>query len=195
MQCEKKILRRCGWVNLRNPLSIRYHDREWSVPCHDDRLLFEMLILECFQAGLSWECILNKREGFRAAFDGFDPFKVSQYGDRKCGELLQDGRIVRNRLKIRAAVTNSRVFLAIAEEYGSFDAYIWRFTAGRSVRESCGRNAASPLSEKVARDLKKRGMKFTGSTTVHAYLQAIGVICAHEETCAMYRRREVPEER
>lgn len=180
---ERKINKRCAWVNLENPLSVEYHDNEWGVPEHDDKKLFEMLLLECFQAGLSWECILNKREAFRRAFDGFDAEKISRYGERKCDELMSDAGIVRNRLKIKAAIANSRAFLQIQKEFGSFDAYVWSFTGGRSIPEPCNLRATSPLSDRMSEELKKRGMKFVGSTIVYAFLQAVGVIQPHTEDC------------
>ncbi len=177
------IVNRWSWVNMKNPLYIQYHDTEWSVPEHDDSKLFELLMLECFQAGLSWECVLNKREAFRKAFDGFDAEKISAYDEEKFQRLMADTGIVRNRLKIQASVTNSRVFLEIQKEYGSFDAYIWGFTEGKSVVESCDIRTTSPLSDMISKELKKRGMKFVGSTIIYSYLQAIGVISAHEEKC------------
>ena len=175
---------RCGWVHLKNPLYVRYHDREWGVPLHEDGRLFELLLLECFQAGLSWECILNKRENFRAAFDGFDPEKISRYGAPETARLLADAGIIRNRRKIAAAVTNSRVFLEIQREYGSFDAYIWHFTEGKTLRESYEIRTTSPLSDRVSADLRKRGMGFVGSTVIYSYLQAIGVLNGHSAACA-----------
>ena len=178
---------RCAWVNMKNPLSIRYHDTEWGVPEHTDKKLFEMLILECFQAGLSWECILNKRDGFRQAFDGFDAEKISRYDEEKCTRLLSDPNIVRNKLKIQACVTNSRVFLQIQKEYGSFDAYLWGFTEGNVIFESCDMRMTSPLSDQISKDLKKRGMKFVGSTVIYAYLQAVGILNAHTRECGLYR--------
>ena len=162
MDKEKDILHRCGWVDLKDPLMVRYHDTEWGVPQHDDRKLFELLMLECFQAGLTWKCVLDRREGFRRAFDGFD-------------------------LKVQAAVTNSRVFLDIQKEYGSFDAYLWGFTGGRAIRESCDLRSTSPLSDQVSGELKKRGMKFAGSTIIYAFLQAAGVLDPHAKECDLYQ--------
>ena len=187
MQEDLRTIHRCSWVNGKNPLSIQYHDTEWGVPQHSDQKLFEMLILECFQAGLSWECILNKREGFRRAFENFDVEKVSRYGEEKCAQLLADPHIIRNRLKIQACVTNSRVFMQIQKEYGSFDAYIWSFTGGRVLFESCNIRSTSPLSDRISMDLKERGMKFVGSTVVYAYLQAVGILNAHERECDLFR--------
>lgn len=144
--------RRCRWCNPQNPLYIAYHDAEWGVPCHDDHRLFEMLVLEGFQAGLSWECVLNKRDGFRQAFDGFDATVVARYSDEKLEQLRQDSHIIRNKLKIRAARMNARVFLAIREEWGSFDAYLWHWTEGKVVYErDCTR---SLLSDQISADLK-----------------------------------------
>ena len=172
---------RCSWANPKNERYIRYHDEVWGVPVHDDQKLFEMLILECFQAGLSWECVLNKQEAFQRAFDGFDLEQVCAYGEEKLEEIRQDPGIIRNRLKIRAAVANAKVFRAIQQEYGSFSDYLWNWTDGQVVHvvgESC-----SPLSDAISRDLKRRGMKFVGTTIVYAYLQAVGVVCSHEEGC------------
>ena len=180
---NKGAANRCKWVNLKNPAYIRYHDTEWGVPQHKDEVLFEMLFLEWVQAGLSWECILNKREGFRRAFDGFDAEKISRYEDGELARLLADPGIVRNRLKIRASIGNSRVFLKIQQEYGTFDAYIWGFTAGKTIVERYDMRTASPLSDRIAADLKKRGMKFVGSTVIYSYLQAIGVLNAHGKEC------------
>lgn len=172
---------RCRWCNPQNPLYIAYHDAEWGVPCHDDHRLFEMLVLEGFQAGLSWECVLNKRDGFRQAFDGLDASVIARYPDEKLEALRQDSRIIRNKLKIRAARTNARVFLAIQEEWGSFDAYLWHWTDGKVIYErDCTR---SLLSDQISADLKKRGMTFVGTTIIYAYLQAMGVIYSHDEGC------------
>ena len=176
---------RCRWANPKNPRYVEYHDHEWGVPTHDDQALFELLILECFQAGLSWECILNKREAFRRAFDGFDLDAVCAYDDAKKASLRQDAGIVRNRLKIEAAVTNAQAFLVIQREFGSFDHYIWSWTDGKTLRE-VGLTHSS-LSDAVSRDLKKRGMKFVGTTVVYAYLQAAGIIDSHEEGCFLHK--------
>ena len=172
---------RCSWCNTANPAYVAYHDREWGVPVHDDGRLFEMLLLEFFQAGLSWECILNKREAFRRAFDGFDAERIAGYGEDKLQALQQDKGIVRNRLKIRAAVTNARVFNEIRREYGSFDRYIWGFTQGNILHETG--QTTSALSDAVSKDLSRRGMKFVGSTIIYSYLQAIGIINSHEAGC------------
>lgn len=182
-------MRRCDYVNLNDPLYVKYHDEEWGVPQHSDRVLYEFLILESFQAGLSWSCILHKRDRFRLAFDSFDPEKVSRYDEHKCLELMQDSGIVRNRRKIDAAIVNSCVFLEIQKEKGSFDAYIWGFTKGETVVEDYHLRTTSPLSDTVSMDLKKRGMKFVGSTIIYSYLQAIGVIDGHGAECELCKRR------
>ena len=172
---------RCRWANPENEQYLRYHDEEWGVPVHDDGKLFEMLILECFQAGLSWECVLNKREAFREAFDGFDVNKVSAYRESKQEALMENPAIIRNRLKIRAAVVNARVFREIQREYGSFSAYLWNRTDGKVIYENT--RTSSPLSDEISKDLKKRGMKFVRTTVIYAYLQAVGVISSHEDGC------------
>ena len=181
---------RCRWCNEKNPAYVAYHDHEWGIPVHDDGRLFEMLLLETFQAGLSWECILNKRAAFRRAFDGFDYKQIARYGESKLLSLLQDEGIVRNRLKINAAVTNARIFMQIQEEWGSFDRYIWSFTEGKTVFEvGC---ATSPLSDSVSRDLRRMGMKFVGSTVVYAFLQAVGIVNSHEENCWLAPKNSRP---
>ncbi len=177
--------KRCRWANPKNACYIRYHDGEWGVPVYDDHRLFEMLVLECFQAGLSWECVLNKRESFRAAFDGFDLEKVCSYDEKKLGELINNPDIIRNRLKIQAAVINARIFRGIQKEYGSFSEYLWRWTGKKVIYENTRAN--SPLSDKISKDLKKRGMKFVGTTVVYSYLQAVGVISSHEDGCFLAR--------
>lgn len=177
---------RCGWANPNNPRYIRYHDEEWGIPVHDDHKLFEMLILESFQAGLSWECILNKREAFRQAFDGFDLETVCGYGQEKLEQLRQDPGIVRNKLKIHAAVNNARIFRDIQREWGNFDDYLWHWTQGKTVYETG--KVSSKLSDAVSEDLKRRGMKFVGSVIIYSYLQAVGVINSHEENCFCRKR-------
>ncbi len=180
-------MKRCGWVNENNPRYVEYHDREWGVESHDDGYLFEMLVLESFQAGLSWECVLNKREAFREVFCGFDVKAVSGFSDADTKRLMSDRRIIRNRRKIEAAVGNARVFIEIQNEYGSFDKYIWGFTGGRRIVNRDGAvRTVSPLSDAISVDLKRRGMKFVGSTVIYSYLQAIGVIDDHEPCCYMY---------
>ena len=176
---------RCRWCNISNPLYVDYHDKEWGVPVHDDGKLFEMLLLESFQAGLSWECILNKREAFRMAFDEFDYKKIAEYDDAKREALRQDEGIVRNRLKISAAIGNARVFMEIQKNFGSFDRYIWSFTEDKTIYE-CDKTS-SPLSDTISKDLKKRGMKFVGTTIIYSYLQAIGIINSHEPECRFYK--------
>lgn len=177
---------RCFWANPKNERYIRYHDEEWGVPEHGDHKLFEMLLLETFQAGLSWECILNKRDAFREAFDGFDWEKIAAYGDEKREQLMNNPGIIRNANKINAAITNAKVFEEIRSEFGSFDAYLWGWSDGKVIREFG--KTTSPLSDALSKDLKKRGMKFVGSTTIYAYLQAVGVIYSHMEGC--FRRQE-----
>lgn len=177
---------RCHWCNLNNPLYVAYHDKEWGVPVHDDGKLFEMLILECFQAGLSWECILNKREAFRKAFDGFDYHIVAEYGADKLEALRHDEGIVRNRQKIAAAVSNAKAFMDIQSEFGSFDRFIWSFTNGKVIYE--WERTSSPLSDTISKELKKRGMKFVGTTIVYSFLQAIGIINSHEEGCWLHEK-------
>lgn len=177
---------RCHWCNLANPLYVSYHDHEWGVPLHDDRRLFELLLLETFQAGLSWECVLNKREAFRSAFDGFDYHRIAAYDSAKLESLAADHSIIRNRLKIKAAVTNAQAFIGIRREFGSFDSYIWGFTSGLTIRELGV--VSSPLSDRVSADLRRRGMKFVGTVIIYSFLQAAGIICAHEEGCYLAPR-------
>lgn len=176
---------RCKWCNLANPLYVKYHDEEWCVPTYDDTVLFEFIILEAFQAGLSWETILNKRENFREAFDDFSPHIIMEYKEDKINELMNNKGIIRNRRKIDAAIVNAKVFLEIQEEWGTFSKYIWHFTEGKIICET--EKTSSELSDRISKDLKKRGMKFVGTTIVYAYLQAIGVIYSHDEECFMYR--------
>ncbi|MGA2923599.1 MAG: DNA-3-methyladenine glycosylase I [Candidatus Sulfotelmatobacter sp.] len=182
---EKHQRVRCAWA--RGELMIRYHDEEWGVPVHDDRRLFEFLILEGAQAGLSWETILNKRENYRAAFDGFDVERVAGYGQRKIAHLLRNPGIVRNRLKIASAVQNARVFLRVQEEYGSFDRYVWQFVNGHPKVNL--RNARNPVpartaeSDAMSKELKKRGFNFVGSTISYAFMQAVGMVDDHVAGC------------
>lgn len=182
-------LHRCFWANPDNPLYLAYHDEEWGESCHDERMLFEMLILEGFQAGLSWECVLNKREAFRSAFDNFDVQKVAKYDVDKLSSLADNPMIIRNRLKINASVANARAFIKIQEDFGSFDNYVWGFTNGAIIFEPCDIRTTSPLSDAISKDLKKRGMKFVGSTIIYSYLQAIGIINGHLEGCFKYKKR------
>ena len=176
-------LKRCKWCNLKNPIYIKYHDEEWGVLNLNEQYLFEMLILESFQAGLSWECVLNKREAFRKAFDGFNAEKIANYNDNKIAELQNNKDIIRNKLKIRAAVNNAKIFLEIQKECGSFREYLKGFTGEQQIIEVD--KTTSPISDALSSDLKKRGMKFVGSTIMYSYLQAIGVIFSHEEECFM----------
>ena len=182
-------LLRCGWCNTSNPLYVQYHDTEWGVAVHEEQRLFELLVLEGFQAGLSWECVLNKREAFREAFDGFDYTKVAQYDVAKMELLRECQGIIRNRLKIAAAVGNARVFMKIQEEYGSFERYMWSFTGGKTIYE-CDRTTSS-LSDSVSKDLRRRGMRFVGTTIIYSYLQAIGVLYSHELGCYLNRSEPI----
>ncbi len=175
-------MKRCKWCNTNNKLYVDYHDNEWGVPSHDDKYLFELLILESFQAGLSWECILNKRENFRSCFDNFDYEKISNYDEKKIDELMQNTGIIRNRRKIIASINNAKIYKSIIEEYGSFDKYIWDYTNGKQIIGD-GTNTTSDLSDKISSDLTKRGMRFVGSTIIYSYLQAIGIINDHEDSC------------
>ncbi len=178
---------RCRWCNLKNPVYVEYHDHEWGVPEYDDGKLFELLILESFQAGLSWECVLNKREYFRESFDGFDLETVCGYKEEKLAELLQNEKLIRNRLKMKAAVNNAKIFRMIQNEYGTFSNYLWHFTDGTIIYE-CDKTS-SELSDMVSKDLKKRGMKFVGTTIIYSYLQAAGIINSHEEGCYLHHTK------
>jgi DNA-3-methyladenine glycosylase I len=184
-----KAVQRCSWAN--DPISIAYHDEEWGVPVHDDRVLFEFLILEGEQAGLSWITILKKREAYRKAFDKFDPRKVSRYDDAKCTALLLNEGIVRNRLKVAAAIQNAQAFLAVQKEFGSFDKYVWQFVGGAPVqnrRKHPGEvPARSEQSDAMSNDLAKRGFKFVGSTICYAFMQATGMVNDHAVDCFRYR--------
>lgn len=177
---------RCRWVNVHNPLYVKYHDEEWGVVRHDDAYLYEILMLECFVAGLSWECVLGKREAFRAAFAGFDASAVAQFGPEKVESLLRQPGIIRHRGKIEAAITNSRVFLQVQAEFGSFDRYAWRFVNGEPLREPYHAHTSSPESAALSRDLKKRGMRYVGSVTMYSWMQAVGMIQAHGRECCLF---------
>ena len=177
---------RCRWANPKNERYIRYHDEEWGVPVYDDHKLFEMLILEGFQAGLSWECVLNKQPAFVEAFDGFDLEKICGYEEEKLLELQNNPGIIRNKLKIRAAVRNARAFKKIQKEFGTFSDYLWKWTNGQIVYEN--EKTTSELSDAVSVDLKKRGMTFVGSTIIYSYLQAVGVIYSHESGCYLEKK-------
>ena len=175
-------MKRCSWVNLSSPEYIRYHDTEWGVPVYDDKKLFEMLLLESFQAGLSWLTILKRRSEFAKAFDNFDIKKVAKYDENKINELMQNEKIIRHELKIRAIVSNACVFMKIQKEWSSFSNYLWHWTDGKIIQGN-GTLAHSELSDKVSSDLHKRGMKFVGSTIIYSFLQAVGVIYDHQRDC------------
>ena len=186
----KSNVKRCAWVKIENELYIQYHDQEWGVPVHDEQKLFEMLILEGAQAGLSWETVLKKRENYRKAFDNFDPQKVAKYDNCKQEELLQNKGIIRNRLKIKSAIRNAEIFLKIQAEFGSFDQYIWGFVNRQPIQNKFESSSLSPanteLSDEISKDLKKRGMNFVGSTIIYAFMQAIGMVNDHETSCFRY---------
>ena len=175
--------KRCKWVTD-DEIYIKYHDEEWCLPKHDDQEIFELLVLESFQSGLSWLTILKKRENFRKAFDNFDYEKIAEYDDDKIDELLSDEGIIRNKAKINATINNAKVFMDIQEEFGSFDDYIWDFTDGEIIKAEY--ETESDLSKKIAKDLKKRGMKFVGPKTVYSFLESIGIIDNHEKKCFRY---------
>jgi DNA-3-methyladenine glycosylase I len=180
---------RCPWAS--SELAIRYHDEEWGVPAHDDRTLFEFLVLEGAQAGLSWNTILNKRDNYRKAFDGFDPSRVARYDRRKLDRLLRDPGIVRNKLKVASAVGNAKAFLQVQKEFGSFDAYIWQFVGGKprvnSPKSMKQVPASTPESDAMSKDLKKRGFNFVGSTICYAFMQAMGLVNDHVVDCFRYQ--------
>ena len=188
------MINRCGWCGD-DDLYVRYHDEEWGVPLRDDRALFEFLVLEGAQAGLAWITVLRKREGYRAAFDNFDPDKVARYSDRRLNQLLENPRIIRNRLKVFSARRNARAFLTVQEEWGSFANYIWRFVDGEPVqnrwRSLSDVPATSPLSDRISKDLKGRGFTFVGSTIVYAHMQATGMVNDHLVDC--FRHAECRE--
>jgi DNA-3-methyladenine glycosylase I len=187
-QSKSSPIQRCHWA--RTDLSIAYHDDDWGVPSHDDRHLFEFLILEGAQAGLSWETILRKRENYRSAFDNFDPRKVAKYDARKIQKLLGDAGIIRNRLKINSAVGNAKAFLEIQKEFGSFDAYVWRFVNGKPIKrkKTDALQAHTPDSDALSRDLLQRGFKFVGTTICYSFMQAVGMVNDHELSCFRYRQ-------
>jgi DNA-3-methyladenine glycosylase I len=179
-------IRRCGWC-MKDELYMRYHDEEWGSPLHDDQMLFEFLILETMQAGLSWHTILKKRENFRAAYHNFDVERVARFGEREIEELLLDAGIIRNRAKIEASVRNARAFIRVQEEFGSFDSYIWDFVDGRPIvntwKELSQLPASTPLSDRVSKELKQRGFGFVGTTVVYAHMQATGMVNDHLVSC------------
>ena len=176
---------RCKWCNLQNPVYIKYHDEEWGMPNFDEKYLFEMLILESFQAGLSWECVLNKRNNFEKAYDNFEIDKICNYDSLKICQLLSDKKIIRNKLKINASINNARIFKNIQSEYGTFYNYLKMFTNNKIIYEND--KITSELSDKISKDLQKRGMKFVGSTIIYSYLQAIGIIYSHDNECFLYK--------
>jgi DNA-3-methyladenine glycosylase I len=182
-----RMTKRCDWA--RTDLMIAYHDKEWGVPVHDDHKLFEFLILEGAQAGLSWEIILRKRDNYRTAFDRFDAAKIAKYNDKKVAQLLDNAGIVRNRLKIAAAIQNAHAFLAVQKEFGSFDTYIWQFVEGKQQKRKRGQAlvATSPESDAMSKDLSRRGFKFVGSTICYAFMQAVGMVNDHNPTCFRFR--------
>lgn len=180
--------KRCKWCNLKNTRYIEYHDNEWCVPNFNDKYLYEMLLLESFQAGLSWECVLNKRDSFRKAYDDFDLNKVISYDDNKLNELLGNKDIIRNKRKIKASINNSKIFKTIVDEYGSFYSYLRTFTKDRTIYET--NKTTNDLSDALSKDLQNRGMTFVGSVIIYAYLQAIGVIYSHDKDCYLYKSGE-----
>lgn len=182
-------MKRCVWCNLDNPKYIEYHDKEWGILNFNDEYLFEMLILESFQAGLSWECVLNKRESFKKAYDNFDINKIYLYDENKIQELLSNKDIIRNKLKIKASINNAKIFKIIKEEYGSFYNYLKIFTEGKIFYEIG--LTSSKLSDDISKDLIKRGMKFVGTTIIYSYLQAIGIIYSHDKGCFMYKDADI----
>ena len=184
---------RCAWVNMNNPLYVSYHDEEWGVPCHDETRLFEMLNLEGAQAGLSWETVLNKRANYRAAFDHWDARKIARYDERKVAKLLANPGIIRNRLKVAAAITNAHSYLRLKEEVGGLDPYLWGFVGGKPIRNKWKAHgecpAKTPLSDQISKDLAKRGFKFVGSTIIYAYMQGIGMVDDHVVGCHCHGRK------
>ncbi|MBR0370358.1 MAG: DNA-3-methyladenine glycosylase I [Methanobrevibacter sp.] len=176
--------KRCRWVEGKEEIYIKYHDEEWGVPKYDDDILFEMLILEMFQAGLSWITILKKREAFKKAFDDFNIDKIMKYDESKVNELLENEGIIRNKLKINATINNAKIFRKIQKEYGSFSAYIWSYTDGKIIKAEY--KTKSDLSEKISKDLKEKGMKFVGPTIIYSYMESIGIIDNHTPDCFKY---------
>lgn len=179
------LVKRCAWCNIKNPAYVEYHDNEWCQPNFDDKYLYEMLLLESFQAGLSWECVLNKRKAFRRAYEDFDIDKVCTFDEEKINELLNDKGIIRNRLKIKAAISNSRIFKEIVLEYGSFCKYLRAFCGNKTIYETA--KTTNAISDEISEDLQRRGMKFVGSTIIYSYLQAVGIIYSHDEDCFLYK--------
>jgi DNA-3-methyladenine glycosylase I len=192
---ETLTVKRCAWA-LSSQQYLEYHDKEWGVPVHDDRKLFEMLILEGVQAGLSWSLILKKREGYLQAFDGFDAHKIAHYDDRKVQELLANPEIVRNRLKIRAAIQNARAFLELQSQYGSFDAFLWRFVGGQPMQNAWQTLQEIPASTResdaVSKELKRQGFTFVGTTICYAFMQAVGMVNDHTDECFRWQELQLP---
>ena len=181
-------MKRCSWVDEKSEIYVKYHDEEWGVPKYDDRELLELLILESFQAGLSWITVLKKREAFSEAFDGFDINKIIDYDQNKIESLLLNEKIIRSRGKIEAAINNARIFKSIQQEFGSFSNYIWGFTKGKISKNTTDKfNVSTPLSDTISKDLKKRGMKYVGTVIIYSYLQSIGIVNDHETTCQNYK--------
>jgi len=185
-------MKRCDWADLKNELYVKYHDEEWGVPVHDDKELFEFLILEGAQAGLSWSTVLNKRENYRLAFDGFDYTKIAKYDDAKIEPLLENSGIIRNRLKIKSAIQNAKAFIQIQKEFDSFDKYLWEFVDNKiQINHFKSMNelpAKTEKSDEISKDLKKRGMNFVGSTIIYAYMQAVGMVNDHQTNCFRYEK-------
>ena len=182
-------MKRCSWVT-KDPIYVKYHDTEWGVPLHDDKKLFEMLILEGAQAGLNWLTILKRRETYRAAYNGFDPVKIAKWNSKKINRLLKDPRIIRNKLKIEAAIVNARAYLKVVNEFKSFDEFIWSFVGGRPIQNSWQESGqiptATPESDRMSKELKRRGFKFVGSTICYAFMQAVGMVNDHVTDCFRY---------
>lgn len=195
MRRADMVKSRCGWANPDNPLYLAYHDNDWGVPCHDETTLFEMLNLEGAQAGLSWETILNKRENYRIAFDGWDAKKIARYGDKKVAELLANPGIVRNRLKVAAVIANAKAYLILKKEVGGLDPYLWGFVNGKTIVNHIDDYKHAPaktaLSERISKDLAKRGFKFIGPTIIYAYMQAIGMVDDHIAGCFKRQRKSL----
>ena len=182
-------MKRCSWVNLNNPLCIKYHDEEWGIPSHDDNYLFEILVLESFQAGLSWSCILNKREDIRKAFDNFNYKKIANYNEHKIEELLSNDKIIRNKLKIKAIIKNAQIYQDIQKEYQTFSNYIWHFTNNKIISNNSNIiPTKNDLSIKISKDLENKGMKYVGPTIIYSFLEAIGIINDHEKECYKYNK-------
>ena len=180
-------MKRCHWVDENSSIYIKYHDEEWGIPKYDDKELFELLILESFRAGLSWITVLKKREDFRIAFDNFDVKKVASYDETKVNELLNNEKIIRSRGKINSAINNAKIFIEIQKEFGSFSNYIWGFTNNKIIKNTSDALLVStPLSDKISKDLKQRGMKYVGTIIIYSYLQAVGIVDDHEKDCFKY---------